>query len=295
MIANPRARTFFRIAMIVACFVPCLGAAQEHPPEVLPLAMNGMNEVIVIDRLIADRAYANIKAGRPADQGIDFTLLDRTMERYRPELERFDPVYYAALRRTYERMKEYVTNPQSDFIRAIKEPGSVEFPGRSPLPAAAFSDPTFQATAAAQSAQMKSGARPRPSRTAVVARRGPGRGIGELEPYLSGRAKEALAKLRGMPEETYDERTAKREAAERAIAAWERDGNRLEAEVMLELLRAMQADLRPLGALLGIDADVLPEGMTREMFDRTYRPPRPGLREPAAGEQRVTGGDRPSQ
>jgi hypothetical protein len=130
---------------MIVCFLPVLLAAQEWPSDVPPpLTVSSLNEVINIDRLIADRAYINIKAGRPAEHGIDFTLLDQEMEKYRPELEKADPAYYGVLRETYERMKAYVTNPNSDFVRAVQKPGSVEFRGRSPLPAAAFADPAGQ-------------------------------------------------------------------------------------------------------------------------------------------------------
>ena len=125
-------------AIIIACFLPILLSAQEAPLEAPPpLTISSVDQLVVIDRLIADRAYLNIKAGRPADHGIDFALLDKEMEKYRPELEKFDPAYCAVLRETYERMKAYVTDPNSDFVRAVQNPGSVEFEGRSPLPAAA--------------------------------------------------------------------------------------------------------------------------------------------------------------
>lgn len=126
-------------ALAIVFLLPVLLSAGEKPVDAPPpLTIGSVTQVIIIDRLIADRAYANIKSGRPADQGLDFALLDKEMEKYRPELEKFDPLYYGTLLETYGRMKAYVTNPQSDFVRAVKNPGSVEFTGRSPLPPAAF-------------------------------------------------------------------------------------------------------------------------------------------------------------
>lgn len=124
---------FFPLTVVVA-------ADATGSEEPAPLEISSINQIIVIDRLIAERAYVNLKNGRPADDGIDFARLDRDMKKFRPELEKFDPACYQALWETYLRMKAYVTDPQSDFVRAIKKPGSVEFPGRSPLPAAFFAD-----------------------------------------------------------------------------------------------------------------------------------------------------------
>lgn len=130
------------VTALIVCLLPDWLVAGERAADSLPpLRVAGVNDVILVDRLIADRAYANIKAGRAADHGIDFKLLEGDMEKHRPELEKIDPAYYETLRATYERMKAYVTDPESDFVRAVRHPGSVEFPGRSPLPAAAFTDP----------------------------------------------------------------------------------------------------------------------------------------------------------
>ncbi|OPL11403.1 MAG: hypothetical protein AVO38_04415 [delta proteobacterium ML8_D] len=123
--------------LITVCFLPALLTAQT-PAHSPPLTIDSIEQVIIIDRLIAEKAYENIRAGLPADQGMDFAFLEKVMERYRAELEKVDPAYYGVLRETYELMKAYVTDPDSDFVMAVLNPGSVEFKGRSPLPAAAF-------------------------------------------------------------------------------------------------------------------------------------------------------------
>jgi hypothetical protein len=172
LIVKNKGKRSFLAAIIVVCFLPVLLAAQGRPLDApLPLTINSLDQAVVIDRLIADRAYRNIKAGLPADHGIDFSLLDKEIEKYRPELEKFDPAYYGVLRETYERMKAYVSNPTSDFIRAIQTPGSVEFAGRNPLPAAAFDDTAGQGLNAKPSVRGTSGVR-----------LGPGRSIEEPEP-----------------------------------------------------------------------------------------------------------------
>gem|GEM_PF-2883081 len=242
-------------AVIIACFLPILLSAQETPLDAPPpLIISGVNQAVIIDRLIAARAYRNIKAGRPADHGIDFALLDKEMERYRPELEKFDPAYYGVLWETYERMKAYVTDPNSDFVRAVQNPGSVEFEGRNPLPAAAFVDTASQAMNATP-----------PGRGTHEVNREAGRSIGELEPLLSDKAKKTLSDISAMPETTVSAREAKLRVIEEEIAAWEKNCDRLEAAVMLEILRGMCAPVQPDSTLPRIDADALfQEEITRE-------------------------------
>jgi len=228
-VKKPGARRFWATLAIV-CFVPVLLSAREAPSDIRqPLTISSVDRVVIIDRLIADRAYENIRAGRPADHGIDFTLLDREMEKYRPELEKFDPAYYVALRDTYERMKAYVSDPDSDFIRAIQNPGSVEFEGRSPLPAAALADTASQAMTA----------KPANEETDKVSPV-PGHRIDELEPLLSDKAKKTLSNIRKMPETPASACEAKIRTIEKEIAAWENSSDRLEAAVMLEILYGMK-------------------------------------------------------
>jgi hypothetical protein len=244
---KPGTRSFFA-AVIVFCSLPVLLPAQGGPLDAPQLTISSVDQVVVIDRLIADRAYLNIKAGLPPDQGIDFALLDKEMEKYRPELEKLDPAYYAVLRETYERMKAYVTNPNSDFVRAVQKPGSVEFEGRSPLPAAAFADTAGKAQNA----------------------KAPAQGLDELEPFLSSKAKKTLSKIRKMPGKTTSERKVKFTTIEKKIAVWKTNHDQLEAAVMLRILRGMHEQFQPDSALPHHAADTLPQGITQEMLDARY-------------------------
>ncbi len=130
-------KSLFAGLIITVCFLPAPLPAQTSA-ESKPLTIDSIEQVIIIDRLIAERAYENVKSGLPADHGMDFGILDREMNKYRKELEEFDPAFYSILRDTYERMKAYVKDPESDFVKAIKNPEGIEFQGRSPLPSAAF-------------------------------------------------------------------------------------------------------------------------------------------------------------
>jgi len=226
-----------------------------------PIIIKSVEQLVIIDRLIADRAYQNIKAGLPADRGIDFALLDEEMEKYAPELNKFDPVYYSVLRETYERMKAYVTNPKSDFVRAIQKPGSVEFEGRSPLPAAAFDD----------SARQGPNAEPADWEVNAMKLR-PGWSIQELEPHLPSEAQRTLLAIRKMPEDVASAREAKLQALEREIAAWKKNGDQLAAAVMIAILQGMLEQIQPAAVLPRIDADILPAGITPEMLSNTYKP-----------------------
>lgn len=138
-------KCLFAGLIITVCFLPVYLSAQT-PADSPPLTIDSIEQVIIIDRLIAERAYENIMSGLPADQGMDFVVLDREMDKYRQELEEFDPAYYSVLRETYERMKACVRDPDSDFVKAIKNPESVEFQGRSPLPVAVFQKDTASQT-----------------------------------------------------------------------------------------------------------------------------------------------------
>jgi hypothetical protein len=254
---------FFGAALMTVCLAPTLTAAGErHLSPLPPLTINHVNQIIMIDRLIADRAYLNIKAGRPADSGIDFTLLDQEMVTYRPQLEKLDPAYYGALNETYERMKAYVTNPQSDFVRAIQKPGSVEFQGRNPLPAAFFDDNAHLLQNAGASA-----------RAAQALKQNPVQGVDELEEFLPDKAKATLSGIREMPETAPSEREAKLKVIEDEIAARGKSNDRLEAAVMTRILQGMKAKLLTPGILLMIDAADLPPGITPEMFDKMSAQP----------------------
>lgn len=129
-------RLFAGLIMLIF-LLPVLLSAQTCAGNP-PLTIDSIEQVIIIDRLIAERAYENVKSGLAADHGMDFTVLDSEMDKYRQELEEFDPAFYSVLSETYERMKACVRDRDSDFIKAIKNPESIEFQGRSPLPAAAL-------------------------------------------------------------------------------------------------------------------------------------------------------------
>ncbi|MBN1276820.1 MAG: hypothetical protein JXA35_04945 [Deltaproteobacteria bacterium] len=103
-----------------------------------PLTIDSIEHVIIIDRLIAERAHENIMSGLAADHGMDFSVLDSEMDKYREELEEFDPAFYSVPRETYERIEACVRDLDSYFIKTITNPESIEFQGRSPLPAAAL-------------------------------------------------------------------------------------------------------------------------------------------------------------
>jgi hypothetical protein len=257
------AQTFW-LAVVIVCLLPVLPAgrvgSEDNPP---PLAVSSLEQVIIIDRLIADRAYVNIKAGRPADHGIDFTLLDQTMEKYRPELEKFDQAYYGVLRQTYERMKAHVTDPQSDFVRAVRNPGSVEFAGRSPLPAAAFED----------NANRDQNVKPS-TQSAEKMKSGSGRELDELEEFLSAQAKKKLSDIRKMPKSTAAERQAKLKEIEKESVAWGKHNDRLEAAVMLKILKGMQTQFPTASTQLDIDTGELSDGFTPEMRDGRVSPPK---------------------
>jgi len=113
---------------------------------------------------------------------------------------------------------------------------------------------------------------------------GPSRSIDEREPFLSIKAKKSLSNIRKMPETTASAREAKLQTIEKEIAAWGDNPDRLEAAVMLETLHGMHAQHQPESARPRIDADVLPQGITPEMFDKMYKPPEPILPEPTAPE-----------
>lgn len=251
---------FLGAALMMVCLAPALLAAGVRDVNPLPpLTINNVNQIIMIDRLIAERAYLNIKAGRPADSGMDFTLLDQEMGKYRPQLEKLDPAYYGVLNETYERMKAYVTNPQSDFVRAIQKPGSVEFQGRSPLPAAFFDD----------NAHLLQNAGP-PARAPQALKQNPFQGADELEEFLPDRAKATLSGIREMPETAPSEREAKLKAIEDEIAAQGKSSDPLEAAVMIRILSGMEVKLQTLSILLMMDAADLPPGTTPEMFDKRH-------------------------
>jgi hypothetical protein len=86
-----------------------------------------------------------------------------------------------------------------------------------------------------------------------------------------------------MPETTDSARKAKLRTIEQEIAAWGKNRDRLEAAVMIEILQGMRTELQPAGTLR-IDSDVLPEGITPEMFDQMFNPPGPTLPKPKAEE-----------
>lgn len=121
---------YFLAAAVIGCLLPGLSVAQAGDP---PLSISSLDQVVTIDRLIAERAYRNLKAGRAADHGMDFARLDDEIDRLRPELAKFDPAFLDALEESYERMKASVGNPNSNFVRAAKrELEGVESKGRSP-------------------------------------------------------------------------------------------------------------------------------------------------------------------
>jgi len=88
-------------------------------------------------------------------------------------------------------MKNYVTNPQSDFIKSIIEPGSVVFNGRSPLPAAIYSDTEWINKFNLYNNKTDSIAKPLSYRK-----------INEFEKFLSDKAKQTLKLIRMLPDKT---------------------------------------------------------------------------------------------
>jgi len=136
-VLKKREMRLFAGLIITVLLLPAYLSAQTSE-ERPPLTIDTIEHVIIIDRLIAERAHENIMCGLAADHGMDFSVLDSEMDKYREELEEFDPAFYSVLRETYERMKACVRDPDSDFIKAITNPESIEFQGRSPLPAAAL-------------------------------------------------------------------------------------------------------------------------------------------------------------
>ncbi len=266
-------RRFLGTAILFVCVSHLLLPNPVTASDAGPLIVDGLEQVIIIDRIIADRAYENIKAGKSADDGIDFMRLDNALEKYRPELQKFDPAFYVVLRETYERMKSYVSDPNSDFVREAKNPGSVEFAGRSPLPAAAFED----------SGRRQDAARP-PDRRAVPVTPEASQSVDDLEPFLSNKAKKSLANIRKMPEETASAREAKLKKIEKETTAWEKNQDRLQAAVVLKILTGMRKKILQPGVLPRIDADLLPAGITPEMLEKMYAPPGMRLPKPTVGD-----------